>query len=196
VRRCAGARRGVRLDSPPAILHRGAHAADRACGHFSNSYLDIPPTLELTNESIRAISVDLKVNGKTSLFVLLADDGTVNRMGTGTADNTERELYIGLAEEPLFEQLRDMVQPDWMSLQGEYDIPEKEGLPCTLTILIAFGAGQEVGWRFRYGSESDGPPDDICEFVAAADRLTDPWYEHQKLLVRSLKRAKPWWKIW
>ena len=112
--------------------------------------------MELTKESIKIIFVDLEVNGKTSLFVLLADDGTVNRMGTGTADNTERELYIGLAKEPLFEQLRDMVQPDWMSLQGEYDIPEKEGLPCTLTILIAFGAGQEVGWRFRYGSESDG----------------------------------------
>src|SRR5207249_2659733 len=49
-----------------------------------------------------------------------------------------------------------------------------------------------------------GPPDDICEFVAEAVRLTDPWYEHQKRLpgvpalefVRSLKRAKPWWKIW
>jgi putative ABC transport system substrate-binding protein len=30
VRCCAGARCSVRLDSPPAILHRGAHAADRA----------------------------------------------------------------------------------------------------------------------------------------------------------------------
>jgi hypothetical protein len=158
-----------------------------------------------TKESIKAISVDLEVNGKPSLFILLADDGTVNRLGTGTADNTERDLYIGLAEEPLFEQLRDEVQPDWISLQGEYDVPGKEGLPCTLTILFACGADQDAGWRFRYGSESDGPPDDMCEFVAEAVRLTDPWYERQKLLaagvpapdlVRSLKRAKPWWKIW
>ena len=160
--------------------------------------------MELTKESIKAIFVDLEVNGKTSLFVLLADDGCVNRIGTGTADNTERDLYIGLAKEPLFEQLRDMVQPDWMSLQGEYDVPEKEGLPCTVTIRFDCGAGQEAGWRFRYGPESDGPPDDISEFVAEAVRLTDPWYEHQKLVpgvpalefVRSLKRAKPWWKIW
>src|SRR6266436_3470316 len=34
-RRCAGARRSVRLDSPAAVLHRGAHAADRARGHLS-----------------------------------------------------------------------------------------------------------------------------------------------------------------
>ena len=39
---------------------------------------------------------------------------------------------------------------------------------------FVFGAGQEAGWRFRYGSESDGPPDDICESVAEAVRLTDP----------------------
>jgi hypothetical protein len=32
LRRGAGARRGVRLDSSPAIPHRGAHAADRARG--------------------------------------------------------------------------------------------------------------------------------------------------------------------
>ncbi len=158
----------------------------------------------MTKESIKAIFVDLEVNGQMSLFVLLADDRSVNRIGRGTADNTERDLYIGYAEEPLFEQLRDKVQPDWLSLQGEYDIPEKEGLPCTLTIRFVCGAGQEAGWRFRYGSESDGPPDDICEFVAEAVRLTDPWYEHQKLLPGvpaseiggSVKRAKPWWKIW
>ena len=160
--------------------------------------------MELTKESITAILVDLEVNGKQSLFVLLADDGSVNRLGTGTADNTERDLYIGLAKEPLFERLRDQVQLDWMSLQGEYDVPEKQGLPCTLTIRFAFGVGQEAGWRFRYGSESDGPPDDICGFVAEAVRLTNPWYEHQRLspgvpaseIVGSLTRAKPWWKIW
>jgi hypothetical protein len=39
---------------------------------------------------------------------------------------------------------------------------------------FVFDAGREAGWRFRYGSESDGPPDDICEFVAEAVRLTDP----------------------
>src|SRR2546426_2803566 len=32
--RCAGARRGVQLDSPAAVLHRGAHAADRARAPF------------------------------------------------------------------------------------------------------------------------------------------------------------------
>ena len=32
VRRCAGARRGLQLDSPAVLLHRGAHAPDRARG--------------------------------------------------------------------------------------------------------------------------------------------------------------------
>jgi hypothetical protein len=130
-----------------------------------------------------------------SLFVLLAADGTVNRLGTGTVDNTERDLHIGLTQEPLFEQLRDMVQPAWMSFQGDYDVQEKAGLPCALTILFACDAGQEAGWRFRYGSESDGPPGEICEFVAEAVRLTEPWYQKQKL-GSGPSPVKPWWKIW
>jgi len=153
--------------------------------------------VELTKGSIKGILLDLEVEGAQSLFVLLADDGAVNRLGTGTVDNDERDLFIGLAEEPMFEQLRDKFQPEWMSRDGEYDVVDKEGRTCTLTIIVTFDGGRELSWRFRYGSESNGPPDDICEFVAAAVRLTEPWYQDQKLIAASGPRtSKPWWKFW
>ena len=152
--------------------------------------------MQITKESIKVIFVELEIDGKPSLAVLLADDGLVNRLGTGAVDNTERDLFVGRADEPLFAQLRDKVQPEWLSHPGAYDVPEKAGRTCTLTIILKPSAGPESGLRFRYGSKSQGPPDDICRFVAEAVRLTNSWYEDQKLIAGGRTRAKPWWKIW
>src|SRR5258705_7694801 len=94
---------------------RRAHRPARSCRcgarlawHVSWS----PPTLQMTKESIKAIFVELEIDGKQSLAVLLVDDGLVNRLGTGAVDNTERDLFIGRANESLFAQLRDKVQPE------------------------------------------------------------------------------------
>jgi hypothetical protein len=94
------------------------------------------------------------------------------------------------------------VRPGWLSdaLEGEYDVRDKQGKTCLLTIQFVSGTGQEseeFGLSFRYGSESQGPPDDICEFVAAAVQLTDGWRERQGFIVSSGNRVnRPWWKIW
>ena len=152
--------------------------------------------MQMTKESIKGIFVELEIDGKPSLVILLADDGLVNRLGSGTVDNTERDLFIGRANEPLFAQLRDKVQPEWLSHPGAYDVPEKVGRTCELRIILKASASPEFGLRFRYGSESQGPPGDICQFVAEAVRLTDSWYEEQKVIAGGLKRAKAWWKIW
>ena len=150
----------------------------------------------MTKDSIKAILVDLSVDGEPSLAVLLTDDGLVNRLGTGAVDNAERDLFIGRADASLFAELRDKVQLEWMAHPGTYDIPEKTGRMCELAILFKHADGQEVGLNFRYGSESPGPPSDICRFVAEAVDLTDPWYKHQKRIARRRNEAKPWWKIW
>jgi hypothetical protein len=79
---------------------------------------------------------------------------------------------------------------------GSYDVPSKAGSTCTLSVLFKAAEGEEGGVRFVYGSESQGPPGDICQFVAEVVRLTNPWYEKQKQMVAAGKRAKPWWRLW
>ncbi len=152
--------------------------------------------VQMTKESIKVIFVALEVDGMPSLGILLGDDGHVNRLGSGTVDNTDRGFFIGRADTPLFAQLRDKVQPEWLSHPGAYDVPEKAGRTCELIIILKASEGPEFVSRFRYGSESQGPPAEICQFVAEAVRLTDSWYEDQKHMAGLLKKAKPWWKIW
>lgn len=150
----------------------------------------------MTPETINAIMVKLDVADRQALFIVLAHDGLVNRLGTGAVNNTENDLFIGRTNDPLFAQLRAQVRPEWMEHFGSYDVPSKAGSTCTLSVLFKAAGGDEGGLRFVYGSESQGPPGDICQFVTEAVRLTDPWYEKQKQMAANPKKDKPWWKPW
>jgi len=150
--------------------------------------LDASALCYATTESVQditAILISIKVEDKPSLFILLAGDGTINRMGTGTRNNTERNLYIALTKEKYFEKLRSAVRPVWLEHQGVYDVPEKQGKLTELAILFAYKDGAEGGLTFLYGSTSQGPPADICDFITLAVNLTEPWYQEWKSRAKS-----------
>jgi hypothetical protein len=150
----------------------------------------------MTPDSINAILVKLDVADRQALFVLLAEDGLVNRLGTGAVNNSENDLFMGRTNDPLFAQLRAQIRPEWMEHFGSYDVPSKAGTTCTLSVLFKAAEGNEGGVRFVYGSESQGPPGDIRQFVMEAVRLTDPWYEKQKQMAAAPKKGKAWWRLW
>jgi hypothetical protein len=150
----------------------------------------------MTPESINAIMVKLDVAGRQALFIVLANDGLVNRLGTGAVTNTENDLFIGRTNDPVFAQLRAEVRAEWMDHFGSYDVSPKAGSTCKLTLLFKANEGEEGGVRFVYGSESEGPPGDICQFVTEAVRLTDSWYGKQKQMAANPKKDKPWWRPW
>jgi hypothetical protein len=150
------------------------------------------PLPTMTPESINAIMVKLDIADRQALFIVLADDGLVNRLGTGAVNNTENDLFIGRTSEPLFAQLRAKVRPEWMDRFGSYDVASKTGSTCKLSVLFEAAEGEGGGVSFVYGSESQGPPGDICQFVTEAVRLTDPWYEKQKQTAANAKKDKPW----
>ena len=81
----------------------------------------------MTTESIRIIFVKREVDSRQNLCVLLAQDGLVNRLGTGAVNSSERNFFIGHTNEPLFTQLRDKLQPEWVAYRRTYDIPNKRG---------------------------------------------------------------------
>jgi hypothetical protein len=134
---------------------------------------------------IIAINIVLEVNNNQSLFILLATDGSINRLGNGGVNNQDKDLFMGITLEPLFEQLMSHLTDEMLEFMGGYDIPEKKGFPCSLSIGLMFTNGEENGFEFSYGSESHGPPQEISEFVIAALDITEPWYQAQKKMVEN-----------
>jgi hypothetical protein len=130
---------------------------------------------------IALISISIEVNDKPTLLVLLAADGTINRMGEGTEDSTDEPFVIDRTTKDYFAQLRSLVKPEWLPYLGSlWDLPNKKGKSAKLTISFAFEDGTRNGLIFKYGTESEGPPGEIREFVYKAVDLTDSWYEEWK----------------
>ena len=132
---------------------------------------------------IQLVNITLEIDGKKVLFVLLSQDGTVNRLGKGSVDNTENDLFIGRTPEPLIEQAKTALTDEMLNYMGGYDVPKQKGPACRLSIVFQFANGDENGFGFSYGANSDGPPHEITQFVMAAIEAAEPWYREQKAMV-------------
>jgi len=134
-------------------------------------------------DTVDGIMITLHVASEQVLFIMLGSGGSITRCGTGSINDRERDMVIGITREPLFEKLRAEINPEWFDHQGIYDIPDKKGLPCELTIHMKHTDYKESGLQFRYGTESLGPPPDVRHFVRSAVSLSDPWFQQQKKTV-------------
>jgi len=132
-------------------------------------------------EDVTGVAVSLKVDDDLSLFALLAADGSINRLGTGTIDNTEREMFIGVISDPEpFQNLRTKISPDLFKWVGGRADPSPKGKICELTIWLFLPNKEEGTIYFKYGSESIGPPPEVSRLVLAVIDVTNPWYEQFK----------------
>jgi hypothetical protein len=134
-----------------------------------------------------AVAITLTVDEQQVLFMLIAADGSVNRAGSGRVDvdEDERDLFIGVTEDPLFETFISRVPADLFEHAGRYEHPSLEGPRCKLTIIFRLREQEDMatGFEFIYGAESEGPPQEIREMVVSALEITQPWYDQQRQMV-------------
>lgn len=131
-------------------------------------------------EDVIGLAITIKVEEDLSLLVLLAADGSINRLGTGTVNNTEKEMFIGVADPKLFEIIRPHIDSDVIRWIGGRTDQAPKGKICELTIWLFLPNKEERIIYFKYGSESIGPPPEVGRLVLAAIEITNPWYEQFK----------------
>lgn len=132
------------------------------------------------------VLASLTIDGAQALYVLLAEDGTVNRLGDGSIDCSDRDMLIGRTSEPLFAEFMAAVDPAIFAHKGAYDIAKKEAKLCELRLLFGLrGSDACEGFQFRYGLDSQGPPKEIRDLVVKAVALTNAWHAQQKTNAKS-----------
>jgi len=140
---------------------------------------------------IVGVMVQLLVDGEQSLFIMLGDDGSITRMGTGRVDNSDRELFVGKTDAAMFQQLRQQIGPELLGWFGRrLEDPQPHGKICELTVGLKYTDGTESGTAWRYGAESQGPPPEVAQFVIAAVGITNPWFEEFKSVSRSHRAGR------
>ena len=123
----------------------------------------------------------LLVGEEQALFIALFSDGTINRMGTGSITNLEKDLFIGKTSPDVFESLKSMISNDlhkWFNSQ--HSDPAPKGKICKLTLGLRQRDGKESMGIWQYGSESLSLPLEVSELVLKAIEITNPWYEERK----------------
>jgi hypothetical protein len=136
-------------------------------------------------DDVCGVMVTLVIGSEQSLFILLGSDGSINRLGTGAVDNTERDMFIGRTDPGLFGQLREQITAELLGWCGQSRAdPDPRGQVCELTVGFQRAGGEECLTSWRYGSQSQGPPSEVAQFVLAAVRATDPWFAQQRAMVR------------
>ena len=67
---------------------------------------------------IAGVSITLEVGSETALFILVHQDGTVNRLGTGSVDNSEKALHIGRTSPSLLPAVASPLTDDMLRFMG------------------------------------------------------------------------------
>jgi len=125
-------------------------------------------------EKVNKTLVELTVGEDQVLFVILGKDGSINRQGNGNAINLDHDLHIGVTKDPLFSELINSASMELFEyLDKSYDLPDKKGKPCKLKILF-HGDNLDSGLEINYGEHSQGPPEEVAEFVINSVKLTEP----------------------
>jgi len=99
----------------------------------------------------------------------------------------------------MFRELLPYVDESWLDRPGDYTARQRRGQDCSLTMVFLTGS-EQAEIRYFFGSESEGLPRDIRDFVYAAIDVTQAWYEEQQQVAGKAKTEpaakKQRWKFW
>ena len=130
--------------------------------------------------------VGLDINSEPSLTIRLDARGAIHRCGDGAMKNRSKDYFIGVTDPAIFERVRSHLTEATLQRLGQgFQRQNVRGAPCKLTLIIGFNDGTSRCYEYLYGSESEGPPSDVVDFVRAARRETEGWYERQLRMVQA-----------
>ncbi|HWB63686.1 MAG TPA: hypothetical protein VG603_09270 [Chitinophagales bacterium] len=138
--------------------------------------------------------ITLEVGDKTALFILLAKDGNIHRKGNGNVSRTNLPLKAAISHQGHFDALMMTISEDIFNFTGVINKPGRVGTECRLSIIFLDKDDNDYPFRVIYGSESEGPPQELAAILINAVKITDGWYSEESIQPEA--GEKKWWKIW
>ncbi|MEO0898323.1 MAG: hypothetical protein AAFY71_18060 [Bacteroidota bacterium] len=130
----------------------------------------------INKEEIDRIYLQWLIEEENLITMMFSRSGSINRRGDG--ENLGGRPAMGRVEEPLFQQLLEALPLDWFQNTGRYTLPDPKGKMAKLTLAFE-GEKLDTGFEFMYGTQSDGPPEDMVEYIEFAMELSEEWYQSQ-----------------
>ena len=132
----------------------------------------------LDKKDIQQILISFDVNGENDFSLMISREGSINRRGK--TDKPGKNFFImGKGNPEMFLTILKGLQDEWLAWVGRYEYPDPKGDTCHLSISLS-GEGVDTGLAFQYGSQSEGPPEEIVQWVEQALEITEPWLQDQR----------------
>lgn len=150
----------------------------------------MPEEMQLALKNcVNAVIISKEIDDGMSIFVLLARDGSINRIGNGSLECDEKDMFIGITQDKLFEKFMDGCPAHFITAPGEAYAPQGEMKGKKVKVTLMFNCGEEErGLMFFYGTDSGGIPEDLSQVVDLAIDVTEPWYQNQRKMTGAGKR--------
>lgn len=126
---------------------------------------------------IDQVFIKWTVAGKQLLLINLNKSGAISRAGDGSKENMKR-FFLGRTEPSTFEAFMTKIDEALFEMTGRYELPSPKGDISVLTVSFT-GENLDTGFEFRYGVDSEGPPEEFIEIVEHALVITHSWWEEQ-----------------
>jgi hypothetical protein len=145
----------------------------------SSKSSDASPNVADSTQNLAVLEISVQNGKEFPLYILMHSDGTNNRGGamneslTKVLPDAPKAVYMGPSEKPMLGEMLDGVTKELAELKGEHDLGGG-GDPLELTITIQI-ANRGLRIKYKYGSESSGPPSPVKEYVSKAVQLTNTW---------------------
>ncbi|MCW5906904.1 MAG: hypothetical protein KIS94_03525 [Chitinophagales bacterium] len=142
---------------------------------------------------INKVLITLEADDKTTLFILLAKDGSIHRKGNGSAE-AGLPLATGFSADGHFDALMLTVNENIFEYSGVMKMPERKGRECRLTLIFQGADEVDFSYRVVYGDQSEGPPAELVQILINAVKITDGWYFEQ--ISEEVADKGKWWQFW
>ena len=139
---------------------------------------------KIDKNKFEATTLEVDISNKDVLMILLAKDGTINREGSGVIDTAGNNYFIGMTKEPVFDSLMHSITD---SLISYFDKPNSncDTTKANIKVTATFDDKESTtGFEYCINGTQNDLPAPIREYIANAMRLTDPWYQEQKSMIK------------
>jgi len=129
------------------------------------------------------VTIDVYISNTNCLAILLDQDGTINRKGTGTLDSLDKDFFMGVTKDKPFDSLMSGISQDLLSYCNK-PLLSCDTLKQIFRTKISFGNNDSLcEIEYCVNGGMNDLPKPIKDFIENAIRVTDPWYHTQTALL-------------
>jgi hypothetical protein len=129
-------------------------------------------------------TIDVDISNQNCLAIVLAKDGAISRKGTTALDSADKDFFAGITKDPVFDSLINKLSNELVDYSNTTS-PSCDTTKPTCKARISFG-NHQLAKSLEYcvnGTFNDLPAP-IKNYIINAIRVTEPWYQNQKKLLK------------